>query len=214
MKSRSSQKFRRGVTLLELVLALGLAAVVMAAIAYGIRLQLRAVDTRRTRVEESQLARALLKMIGDDLRSAVGYSAADFGTAAELASNGVSGAVGNATGTTGSSGSTNSSGATNSTGVTNVGGATNSTGAAGSANSAASAAAANGTSVGAAADDADQAAQDFAADLTPTTITGVYGNQQQLQVDISRLPRLEDFHATLSGSDDRAADLPSDVKTV
>ena len=60
-----------GFTLLEVVLALGLTVVVMTAIGVAIFLHLRAVDRTRLAIERDQLARILLRRIGDDLRSAV-----------------------------------------------------------------------------------------------------------------------------------------------
>jgi prepilin-type N-terminal cleavage/methylation domain-containing protein len=61
---------RDGFTLIEVLLSLGLAALVLAALATAVDVQLRCVQTGRTHVEEAQLARALLHRIGDDLRNA------------------------------------------------------------------------------------------------------------------------------------------------
>jgi hypothetical protein len=62
---------RRGITLLELILALGLSGLVLYAVAMSIDLHLRVLDVRRTNVEEAQVARAVLHMIANDLRSTV-----------------------------------------------------------------------------------------------------------------------------------------------
>jgi len=60
---------RRAFTLIEVLLSLGLAALVMAAIATAIDVHLRCLQIGRTNVEEAQLARTLLLRIGDDLRN-------------------------------------------------------------------------------------------------------------------------------------------------
>ncbi len=56
-------------TLLEVLLAMGLTAVLLLAISSAISLHLRAFHTGRTDVEQAQLARALLNRLGEDLRS-------------------------------------------------------------------------------------------------------------------------------------------------
>ena len=69
---------RTGFTLLELMLALALSALVFVAIGMALDLNLRALNTRRANAEESQLARALLRRIADDLRGAVVFETVDF----------------------------------------------------------------------------------------------------------------------------------------
>ncbi len=59
-----------GFTLLEVVLAIGLAGVVLALLTTAIDLYLVRVDVNRTRVESAQLARTLLTRMADDLRAA------------------------------------------------------------------------------------------------------------------------------------------------
>jgi hypothetical protein len=51
--------------------------------------------------------------------------------------------------------------------------------------------------------------------MTVPEVVGIYGNQYQLQVDVSRLPRIEQYQQLLTA--DSAAsmvDIPSDIKTV
>jgi prepilin-type N-terminal cleavage/methylation domain-containing protein len=43
---------------------------------------------------------------------------------------------------------------------------------------------------------------------------GLIGNQSQIQIDLSRLPRLEEYVALLDGSTSDIDDVPSDIKTV
>ncbi|MEA1952544.1 MAG: hypothetical protein U9N87_14280, partial [Planctomycetota bacterium] len=69
MTSGPKNTNRLGYTLLEVILASMLAAVVMLIIATSIEIQLRAFKAGRSNVEEAQLARVLLHRIGDDLRA-------------------------------------------------------------------------------------------------------------------------------------------------
>lgn len=205
---------RRGVSLLELILALALSVIVMAAIAWALHLHLNAFDTRRTDVEKSQLARAVLKLVADDLRSVVAHNAIDFTDAAELATtssvaglnNALSGTGNtNGTGSTGNSTNTNGSGTSSSSSQNQVSsgnlssGSTSGTGTTSTGNTSST-----GSTGG-----AEEEPKDLSADLMPSTIPGIYGNQYQLSVDVSRLPRIEDFMVSVGTSD-----IPSDVKTI
>ncbi len=64
------RKVLAGFTLLEVVLAIGLAGVVLALLTTAIDLYLVRVDVNRTRVESAQLARTLLTRMADDIRAA------------------------------------------------------------------------------------------------------------------------------------------------
>jgi len=56
---------------------------------------------------------------------------------------------------------------------------------------------------------------DLAAGETVPARPGIYGNQYELQIDVSHLPRIEDYQRLLAVDPAAAlADLPSDVKTV
>jgi type II secretory pathway pseudopilin PulG len=61
----------RGMTLLELLLALALTVVVFAIISQAIGFHLKTFAERRDRVEQTQLARAILRHIANDLRTAL-----------------------------------------------------------------------------------------------------------------------------------------------
>lgn len=61
----------RGVTLLELMLALALSVLVLAAISMAIDLYFKMLDVRRTNVEEAQAMRAVVRKITEDLRAMV-----------------------------------------------------------------------------------------------------------------------------------------------
>ena len=68
------RKVLAGFTLLEVVLAIGLAGVVLALLTTAIDLYLVRVDVNRTRVESAQLARTLLTRMADDIRAARYFS--------------------------------------------------------------------------------------------------------------------------------------------
>ncbi|MGE3777642.1 MAG: prepilin-type N-terminal cleavage/methylation domain-containing protein, partial [Pirellulaceae bacterium] len=60
---------RTGFTLLELMLALALTAVVLGLINMAVEIQLRSIDARRQQVETSQLARSLLRIMANVFRA-------------------------------------------------------------------------------------------------------------------------------------------------
>jgi hypothetical protein len=57
--------------------------------------------------------------------------------------------------------------------------------------------------------------EDLVTSVSVPASPGLYGNQYQLQLDISRLPRVEEYQAYVdAGPDSTVRDIPSDVKTV
>lgn len=169
----------RGFTLLEVVLSLSIALVVLAAVALAIDLHLRVVDRGRVEVEQAQLARAVLRRMADDLRSAIRYEPIDFD--ALVPSVGLPEGLGE-------------------------GGEEEGDDAAG-----------GGGDADEAADDAEEQAEEGAQSVAdsaePETVPGLYGNEFELQVDVGRLPRIEDFGQFVS-ADGTTRDHLSDVKTV
>ena len=81
MANDSRKPRRRGFTLLEVILAGMLTAVVMLAVATGLEVQLRAFISGRESVERAQLARVLLHKIADDLRGLAPLQTDDAGGA-------------------------------------------------------------------------------------------------------------------------------------
>jgi prepilin-type N-terminal cleavage/methylation domain-containing protein len=71
-----------GFTLLEVLLALALTALILVALGMAIDFHFRVLDAGRAHVEEGQLARVLLHRIADDLRGAVYVEAASTSDAA------------------------------------------------------------------------------------------------------------------------------------
>ena len=78
------QRTRRGFSLLEVILAVALTAVVVAMVAAAIDFHLGQLTVRRAKIEEAQLARAVLRRIADDLRGAIVYRPIDFSSAQAL----------------------------------------------------------------------------------------------------------------------------------
>ena len=113
-------------TLLELMLALTLSAIVLTAISMAIDLHLRVVQSRRDHVERVQLARAVLTIIATDLRATVQQNTTDFSALASMASEALSsGAATDVSGDTGTdSGTGGTGGASSGTGTGGTGAGT------------------------------------------------------------------------------------------
>jgi hypothetical protein len=175
------------------MLALGLSLIVIAAIGVSIDMYLRLFDSSRTNVEESQLARAVLRRMADDIRGTVLYNPVDVSklvsqvSSSTSGSSGASGTTSGAAGVTGStsqssSASTGSTSSPSTTDTSQASGATTDTSATGT------------------------TAVDDTTDLSstgPQTVPGLYGNSTQLQIDVSRLPRLDQY--LLSGDQNNAS---------
>lgn len=181
MVNKPGKTYRRGLTLLELMLALTLTSLIMAIIAMSLDIYMRTLDRRQAIIEESQLARAILNQIASDLRSSVQYADPDAEeTLSGLEGIDVLGAAGDLLGGDLLGGL--------------LGG--------------------GDTSVGDILED-DTATTDLATSTIPPAVPGLYGNQYQLQIDISRLPRVEEYQRVMSLEENYAlTDIPSDVKTI
>lgn len=179
-----SKADRRGFTLLELMLALGLTTIILLAISMAVDLHLRSFDARRKQLEESQLARAILKMIADDIRSTVLEYEQDLSGLESMISSAAQGGGGEGGGTL-------------------AGGSGEGSGSAGGLDPSLT-------------EDATTAAEDLAGTVTLPAKPGIYGNQYQLQIDVSRLPRFDEYQSMLANANATLGirDIPSDVKTV
>ena len=196
---------RSGFTLLELLLALSLSVVILMAIGMAIHLHMRSLDSRRTYLEESQLARSVLRIMADDIRSVALRYEQDVSSVEEL----MKGAVQSAAGQLLAGGATAGGLAS---GVSTISGG-GSTGGAASATSG-GALPESGQESGSGETDPSQSEEDLSTVALPAT-PGIFGTQTQIQIDISRLPRIEEYQQTIQ-SDPLATvqDIPSDVKTV
>lgn len=175
-----TRRARLGMTLLELILALSLSVLIMAAIGMAINLHMKTLHARRTNVEEAQLAQQVLRRLANDLRSAVQYQVIDFSAIEQLAS-----------GQAGASAMAGMAGDDSGLGAALL--------------------------AGLSGEDETSATEQtsIASSMAPPTIPGLYGNQYELQVDVSHLPRVDEYHVMLNPlSGETVADIPSDVKTV
>ncbi len=182
-KFNSDRQGRRGFTLLELMLALGLTTVILLAISMAVDLHLRSFDSRRKQLEESQLARAILRIIADDIRNTVQEYEQDLSGLQQMIASEAQGAV---------ESSGLSSGDEKSAGEL-------------------------GELLGSESGTEDTtASQDLASAVTLPAVPGIYGNQYQLQLDVSRLPRFDEYQEMLAESNASRGitDIPSDIKTV
>jgi hypothetical protein len=155
----------------------------MAIIAMSLDIYMRTLDRRQAIIEESQLARAILQQIANDLRSAVQVQTGDVEEGlAGLDGIDLAGGVGDLLG---------------------------------------------GDIVGDLLGGGDTGLEDLlmeedlavtddlATSMIPPAVPGLYGNQYQLQMDISRLPRVEEYQRLMNLEDNFAlTDIPSDVKTI
>lgn len=179
---------RRGLSLLELVLALTLSVVVIGLVSMALRFQLQTFEQRRDRLEQASLGRAILRHISDDLRCAINNRPIDL--------QGVSTVTSNATQSL--------------PGASDLGLPTDPMG--------------GGTDSAAAppADSTDPVGSVSSAQTTTGAtagqgayIAGLYGDQQSVQFDMTRLPRLNEYSAIVMETGLNAiTQIPTDVRTV
>ena len=179
---------RVGLSLLELIVALALTVVVLGAIAMILNTHLRMLDVRRTDVEEAQLARAILQRIAGDLRSAVSYEKPDMAVFEKMLPKEDGGGRQGGTGGGGEAGGTVEGGTESDTGTE------------------------SSTGTGTTDEESDLSLATTAVVLDQP---GLYGTQYELQVDISRVPRPDEYYSLLSPEGFMSLrDIPSDIKTV
>ncbi len=201
-KGRSQRpSSQRGLTLLELMLSLALTSLVLVAISMAIDLHLRMLDSRRSRVERSQLARAVLQRIASDLRGTVTPSNTDFSAISQMASSAL-----------GDIGAGGDAGALGDTGALEEMAGGLADGDVPDLDALDNAAA---SALGLEDPTASGASEDIAASSEPPAVPGLYGNQYELQMDVSRLPRVDEFERMISSDAMQTVqDIPSDLKTV
>ncbi len=182
---------RSAFTLLELILSLALTAVIAGLIGGLIQLYLVNQQTGRDSVRQAQMARAILNMIAEDVRTTVRYQQFDTSGLVQLLSN-----------DTGSSGGASAGGAS--------GGS--STGGGGSGGTPADAT--SGAPSGGSPSSSPQSAS--TAPSSPATLPpGIYGSNSSIEIDVSRLPRPDEYYPKMGNTSmGSIGDMPSDVKTV
>lgn len=200
-----------GFTLLEVMLTLALSSLVVVALAMAIDFQLRVVELGRTDVEEAQLARVILHHIANDIAGAVTSNPME---TESLLSKMISSETLARSFEEASEGSEEDDEGEAASG----GDPSASSGGQGGGTSGATSQA-EGTSTGEGADElgylTDEGSDDLDESLLTQSALGLYGGIDWLQVDVSRLPRLDQFEQEFSSSDIYSTvDLVSDVKTV
>ncbi len=185
-RTYSAARTTSGFTLLELLLTLSMSVVLVGLV--GGALQFYAVDmnVHDMDVRQTQLASAVMQMIENDLRATLHAQPVDTsGLEALLAST-----AGNVTGAAG--GEAGQDGADLS---------------------------AAGIDSGVPDDDdssepVESSSVDLQSGAAVLETPGLIGNQNQIQIDLSRLPRLEEYLAMMDESTSNIDDVPSDLKTV
>lgn len=168
---RELHRHKSAFTLLEVILAVSLTAIIATMIASAIDYHLRQLTVRRTQIEEAQIARAVLKQIADDLRGTVVYRPADFSTVEQLSES-----------------------------FEDV-----------------EALIAGEESIDEmeAGEELESAANnDLSSSSVVATVPGLFGNDSQLQIDVSRIPRPEEYSLLTDFGDPSEVSTLGDVKTV
>jgi Tfp pilus assembly protein PilV len=182
--------YDRGFTLLEVMLALGLTMIIVVAVGSAIAMYLRIFDSGRANIEEAQLARTILRRMADDIRGSIRGKAATTSSATPAATT-TSTTLTPGTSTTTTNTGTVSSGSTSS----NTNSSTNFT------VSGAATTEENDTTVSTISDSTDLAS------LGPQSAPGLYGNSTQIQLDTSRLPRLDQYMSANASQNDPLGDM-------
>ncbi len=200
---RSRVGKRSAFTLIELLLALSLVVIAAALVGSIIQMYTRNYMERGEDLRRKQLANKLLHMIADDIRSVVLEQEYD-GSVLETQL-GASGGGGGSGAATGGGGGGQSGGATASGGASGAEAGATSGGAADS-----GLASSSSTSSSAAATSEDGSMQ-----ISTAYPPGIYGSQNTLMVEVSRLPRAEEYAVQpVNLMDGTLTDVPGDIKTV
>lgn len=198
---RRMRRRSRSFTLLELMLALALTSVLLVAISLAVNLHLRTFDSKRNFLEESQLARAVLQIIANDLRSVVVPYEQDVSVMQTMLAGSVlqEGAAGESLDLEAIA--EGDAAMPDEEQLEQLAGAVEG-------------------QLSEAADmlgleEVSPNTTDLASGIALPTKPGLYGNQYELQLDVSRLPRQDQYYVI---PDDELGvslvDVPSDVKTV
>lgn len=222
---------RSAFTLLELILALALTVFAVSLIGTIMRIYANDFATKGEDIRRMQLARSLLNMIADDIRSVLTQQEYDGAVLEQLMGSAAAGGTGTPTSGaspsmgsgTGSSGSTlNPSSTVNPSSTANTSStssANTSSTAGGGGTGGSGSGTGSGTSMSSTGSATGATATDPNADLATTATAmplGLYGSQYQLLLDASRLPRPDEYYAQQQNSilGGTLVDVPGDVKTI
>ncbi len=184
-RPRLNRRRRVGLTLIETLLSVFLISTLVVLIGAAINFYVRFVDVRRTSVAEAQVGRAVLRRIAEDVRGGF-YPPADDSADS-------SGAAGGATGSGTGAGGTGDA----------AGGTTDGTGSTGD------------STFDSSDDTSTVSATENIAGTAVQSSPGLYGNQYELQVDVSRDPRPDQYDALVAaGIDPRVVNIGADLTTI
>ncbi|MFG0255644.1 MAG: prepilin-type cleavage/methylation domain-containing protein [Rhodopirellula sp. JB053] len=187
----SRRRTFRGFTLLEMLLTLGLCVVLMTLVSSVMTFYVREMSTAETTYRQSQIASAVLQMIEDDLRMTLTTRPVDTSPLSDVLASASAplSALGISTGEESDEPQDDLPDDSASTDL---------------------------SSDPLADDTADATTLDSSLGGTVLQSPGLIGNSLQLQVDISRLPLLEEsvIDPTLAVSGGKLLDRPSDIKTI
>lgn len=184
-RNRTTRVSPRGFTLLEILLTLAMSVVLMALVNAAFKYYAVDMDVADTDMRQTMLAAAIVQMIEDDLRSTLHPEPMDMTALSEVLKNSAAAA-------TGISGEQ---------------------------------AVPEGTDLSAAGIESDSGDEELVEEepLDAATLDtgaailqtpGLIGNQYQIQIDTSRLPRLEEYMVLMDETVTDLEDVPSDLKTV
>jgi prepilin-type N-terminal cleavage/methylation domain-containing protein len=169
------RKLHRGFTLMEVLLSLALAAVVAGLIGGLVQMYLINQDRGQDNVKQAQLARSILNMIAEDIRTTVRFQQFDTSGMQSLLGGGGSAGGGGAGSNAGGGG-------------------------------------APASSAPSAPSSSDMSAS--STELAPLP-PGIYGTETSIEIDVSRLPRPDEYFPLLADvSTGAMGDMPSDIRTV
>ena len=178
-------KIVRAFTLLEVLLTLAMSVVLMGLI--GTAFQFYAVDmnVRNMDIQQTQLAASVMQMIEDDLRATLHSEPADMSGLEELLSSSLGGDEEGGRGGSGSESEEDLSAAGISMEMEEE-----------------------------PLEAIDTTSLDLTSGVAVLQTPGLVGNQYQIQLDLSRLPRLEEYVQMMDETITDLQDVPSDLKTV
>jgi hypothetical protein len=222
----------RGMSLLELILALGLCVIVFSAITVAIQTNMVGLSKQQIRIERKQIARAALTMVSNDCRAAIQHKAADYSGLDNLiksqemmVSDALGGNPGNLTASAAGGGGSNSndedgSVGTGSTGTGSAGTGSTGTGSAGTGSTGTGSTGTGSTGSGADGGSTSGAAVDETEEPESLYVEGLVsfrpilvGTSTALMMDISRIPRIDQY-SPLIASAASLAQSPSDIKSI
>ncbi len=179
------RKIKRAFTLLEVLLTLAMSVVLMGLI--GTAFQFYAVDmnVRNMDIQQTQLAASVMQMIEDDLRSTLHSEPADMSGLKELLSSSLGGEEEGGQGGSSSESEEDLSAAGISMEMEEE-----------------------------PIETIETTSLDLTSGVAVLQTPGLVGNQYQIQLDLSRLPRLEEYVQMMDETITDLQDVPSDLKTV